>query len=139
MLEQNKGKVKIVFKNFPLRRHKYAVKAARAALAADQQGKFWEFHERLFFNYNRLNDEKIREIAVGLDLDQTEFKKQIKSPRIMSKIEGDMLDGIQAGVKSVPAIFVNGRLLRNRILKDFQILIDKELIKLEKAVDKPKP
>jgi len=139
VLEQNKGKVKIVFKNFPLRRHKYAVKAARAALAADQQGKFWEFHERLFFNYNRLNDEKIREIAVGLDLDQTEFKKQIKSPRIMSKIEGDMLDGIQAGVKSVPAIFVNGRLLRNRILKDFQILIDKELIKLEKAVDKPKP
>ena len=74
-----------------------------------------------------------------MDLDQTEFKKQIKSPRIMSKIEGDMLDGIQAGVKSVPAIFVNGRLLRNRILKDFQILIDKELIKLEKAVDKPKP
>jgi len=139
VLEQNKGKVKIVFKNFPLRRHKYAVKAARAALAADQQGKFWEFHDRLFFNYNRLNDEKIREIAVGLDLDQTEFKKQIKSPRIMSKIEGDMLDGIQAGVKSVPAIFVNGRLLRNRILKDFQILIDKELIKLEKAVDKPKP
>jgi len=139
VLEQNKGKVKIVFKNFPLRRHKYAVKAARAALAAHSQGKFWEFHDWLFVNYNRLNDQKIREITVGLELDQTEFKKQIKSPRIMSKIEGDRLDGIQAGVKSVPAIFVNGRSLRNRTLKDFQILIDKELKKLKKAADQPKP
>ena len=129
MLEQNKGKVKIVFKNFPLRSHQYAARAARAALAAESQGKFWEFHDRLFFNYNRLNDQKIREISVGLMLDQTEFKKQMKSPRIMSKIENDMLDGTQAGVKSLPAIFVNGRSLRNRTLKDFQILIDKELEK----------
>jgi len=139
VLEQNKGKVKIVFKNFPLRRHKYAVKAARAALAADRQGKFWQFHDRLFFNYNRINDQKIREIATGLRLDQDEFKKQMKSPQITSRIEGDILEGAQAGVKSVPAIFVNGRLLRSRTLKAFQILIDKELEKLKKAADKPKP
>lgn len=139
MLEQNKGKVKIVFKNFPLRRHKYAVKAAKAALAAERQGKFWQFHDRLFFNYNRINDDKIREIATGLRLDQTEFKKQMNSTQIMSRIEGDILEGTQAGVKSVPAIFINGRLLRNRTLKAFQILIDKELKKLKKAAEKPKP
>jgi protein-disulfide isomerase len=63
VLEKNPKTVKIVFKNFPIRSHKFAAQAAVAALAADRQGKFWEFHDELFNNYNRLNEEKVQEIA----------------------------------------------------------------------------
>ena len=60
--------MKLVFKNFPLRNHKFARPAAIAALAANKQGKFWELHDQLYKNYNKLNEQKIREIAqqVGL-------------------------------------------------------------------------
>jgi protein-disulfide isomerase len=76
LLKKYPDKVNLVFKNFPIRSHKFAVKAAAAALAADRQEKFWEFHDMLFENYNRLNDQKIQEIAGLLGLDETEFKKQ---------------------------------------------------------------
>ncbi len=57
MLEQYPNDVKLVFKNFPLTRiHKFAMDAAVASMAANQQGKFWEFHAGLFKNYNNLND-----------------------------------------------------------------------------------
>ncbi|MDH3567988.1 MAG: thioredoxin domain-containing protein, partial [Desulfobacteraceae bacterium] len=69
VLENNPENVKIVFKNFPLRRHKYATKAAMAALAADGQGKFWAFHDRLFENYKQLSDQKINDIARDLGFD----------------------------------------------------------------------
>lgn len=131
VLEKNHGKVKLVFKNFPLRSHKYAGQAARAALAAAMQGKFWEFHNQLFLNYKSLNDQKISDIARDLGFDADKFDKQTADSRIVSQIRRDIQDGIQAGVKSVPAIFVNGRLLRNRTLKDLQVLIDKELEKLK--------
>ena len=59
VLEKNPDKVKLVFKNFPLRNHKFAMPAATAALAAEKQGKFWEFHDLLFKDYNRLNEQKV--------------------------------------------------------------------------------
>jgi len=133
VLKNNPEKVKLVFKNFPLRIHKYAVKAALAVLAADAQGKFWEFHDRLFSQYNRIDDEKIKNIALGLRLDQAKFEKQRKSPEIRSKVEQDILDGTQAEVNSTPTVFINGKKLRSRTLKGFQDLIDKELEKNEKT------
>ena len=57
------NEVKLVHKDFPLRNQKYAQKAPAAALTANRQGKFWEFHDRLFKNANRLNDQKLQEIA----------------------------------------------------------------------------
>ena len=74
VFEQNPDKVKIVFKNFPIRGHAFAVKAAQAALAAYGQGMFWEFHDLLFKNYNVLSDEKIEEIRSQLGLDANQFK-----------------------------------------------------------------
>ncbi|MBL7178295.1 MAG: thioredoxin domain-containing protein [Desulfobacteraceae bacterium] len=71
-------KPKLVFKNFPLSKHKFAMKAAAAALAANKQGKFWEFHDRLFKNYKNLNDTKIQEIAKELALDMERFNKDLK-------------------------------------------------------------
>ena len=127
MLEKNPKTVKIVFKNFPIRSHKFAVQAAAAALAADRQGKFWDFHDELFNNYNRLNEKKVQEIAVKFKLDKAQFEKDRKDPRLLEQIKYDVNEAIQAGVGSVPSVFVNGRKLKERSLKGFQDLIDKEL------------
>lgn len=132
MLEKYPHNVKVVFKNFPLRSHPFAVKAAAAALAAGSQGKFWEFHDLLFENYNRINDQKIRDIALSLNLDLVEFEKKMNDPEIQQKIGQDVMDGRQAGVNSTPTVFINGRILRNRSLNGFEEAIDKELQKLKK-------
>jgi len=130
VLEKNSGKVKLVFKNFPLQSHKNARKAAAAALAADRQGKFWPFHDRLFGSADKLSDEKILEIAGSLGLNMEVFKSDLKNPAIQAKIQQDFQDGIQAGVRGTPAVYINGRMLKNRTLAGFQEIIDKELGKI---------
>jgi predicted DsbA family dithiol-disulfide isomerase len=130
VLENNTGKVKLVFKNFPLTRHKYAIKAAMAALAADKYGKFWKFHDQLFLEHDKLNDQKIREIARNLGFNNEEFEKMMKDPKISAKIKKDVLDGRQAGVTGTPTVFVNGRRLKNWSLNGIQMLIDKKLEKM---------
>ena len=132
VLEKNPENVKFVFKNYPLRNHKFAMKAAVAALAAGSEGKFWEFHDELYKNYNKLSDQKIREIALGLGFDQAEFEKKMNDPRITAMIRQDLQDGAQAGVRGTPTIFINGRRLKNRSLQGFQAAIDKELQRLGK-------
>ena len=129
--------VKVVFKNFPLSSHRFALKAAAAALAAERQGKFWEFHDRLFENYNRLNDQTIGQIASALNLDLVEFEKSMRDPAIEEKIRQDVYDGRQAGVNSTPSVFINGRRLRNRSLEGFQEAIEKELQRLGKKAPEP--
>ena len=137
VLEKYPQDVKVVFKNFPLRNHKFAMKASVAALAAESQGKFWEFHDLLFKNYNKLNDQKIRDISIELGLDQTQFDKMMKDPGTTARIRQDVRDGAQAGVRGTPTIFINGRRLKDRSLKGFQTAIDKELQKLGKKRAEP--
>ena len=127
VLEKYPNQVKLVFKNFPLRDHKFAMQAAIAALAAEKQGKFWEFHDLLFKDYNHLNEQKIREIAQQLNLDMEKFEKDRKDPQIMAMINRDLSEGNQAGVRGTPTVFINGRLLRNRSMAGFQELIEKAL------------
>ena len=129
VLEKNPDSVKLVFKHFPLRNHKFAMKAAIAALAAEKQGKFWEFHDLLFKNYNRLNEQKVKEIALQLNLDMEKFEKDRKDPALTAIINRDLSEGMKAGVRGTPAVFINGRLLRKRSMEGFQELIDKALKK----------
>jgi len=129
VLEKNPNQVKLVFKNFPLRNHKFAMPAAVAALAAEKQGKFWEFHDLLFKDYNLLNEQKVKEIAQQLNLDMEKFEKDRKDPQIRAMINRDLAEGNRAGVRGTPAIFINGRLLRNRSPAGFQELIEKALEK----------
>ena len=131
MLEKNPKTVKIVFKNFPIRSHKFAIQAAVAALAADRQGKFWDFHDELFKHYDSLNEEKIQEIAGKLALERAQFEKDRQDPLLMEQIKYDYNEGIRIGVRSVPSVFVNGRKLKERTLEGFQALIDKELERLK--------
>jgi thiol-disulfide isomerase/thioredoxin len=126
--KRNPETVKIVFKNMPLQFHKFADPAARAALAAGNQGMFWGFHDELFAA-EQLNLQVIDETAVKLGLDIEKWKKDMVSQEIRQKIYADVQDAKQAGVTGTPTIFVNGRLLKNRSLQGFQELIDKELKK----------
>ena len=106
--------------------------AVVGALAAHQQGKFWEFHDELFKNYNKLNDAKIDEIATNLGLDMEAFKKDMENPAITGLVQRDLKDGVAAGVRGTPSIFVNGRLLQQRSLAGFKSAIDGELAKVKK-------
>ena len=137
MLEQYPKDVKVVFKNFPIRSHKFAVKAAVAALAAGEQGKFWEFHDLLFKNYNQLSDQKIQEIAQTVGLNMEEYEKKKNDPAIRRKVDQDFSDGRQAGVRGTPTVFINGIRLRDRSLQGFQSAIDNQLQRLGKTATKP--
>lgn len=131
ILAKNQGKVKITFKNMPLQFHEMAEPAARAALAAHEQGKFWEFHDKLF-TAPQLNAAALTSIASGLGLDMTRFDTDMKSPAIRQKVNKDMLDAQKAGVTGTPTVYINGRKLKQRSPEGFQALIDDELKKAGK-------
>ena len=120
-------------KNFPLENiHKFAKPASHAALAANKQGKFWAFHEKLFKNYRALNEEKVIEIAKELGLDMEAFSRDRKSQSVKRQVSRDLYDGRQAGVRGTPTVFINGKLLRKRNLKGFEDMIEAQLKKQKK-------
>ncbi len=127
VLENNPDNVKIVFKNMPLRFHKFATPAALAALAAGEQGKFWEFHDELFAASPKLGPSKINEIAKNIGLNIETFKKDLASSAIKQKLAKDLKDAQEAGVTGTPTIFINGIKLKSRTLGAIQKLIDEEL------------
>ena len=130
MLDKYPKKVKLVLKNFPLSSiHPFAYKAAVAALAAHAQGKFREFHHRLFENYRALNDAKIQEIATELKLDMKRFNKAMQDPSIQKLIDRDIQEGEEAGIESIPIIYVNGKLPKEANLQGLEDLIEAEIKK----------
>lgn len=129
VLDKYPDNVKLVIKHFPLANHKYAHKAATAALAANVQGKFWEFHSKLFKNYKVINDTKIQDIAKELGLDMEKFNKDKQLPAIKRLIDRDVSNGRQIGVRGTPTIFINGKSLRSRSLPGIYQVIEAELKK----------
>ena len=119
--------VKLVFKQFPLNMHPFSRKAAAASLAAGEQGKFWEMHDRVFENSRRLSDALFLQVAEGLGLDMTKFKESLNGLSIQARIKEDIQDGIKAGVRGTPTVFIDGKLLRDRSLKGFEEMIEKDL------------
>jgi protein-disulfide isomerase len=118
-----------VIKQFPLTSHKFARKAAQASLAAHQQGKFWEFHEKLLKNHKQINDEKIEQIAEELHLDMKKFRTDINLPDIHRIINRDIQNGREIGVTGTPTIFINGKRTRLRDPAEFIKKIESELKK----------
>ncbi|HIJ91632.1 MAG: thioredoxin domain-containing protein [Desulfobulbaceae bacterium] len=125
--------VKVVFKQFPLAMHKQAQSAALASLAAHRQGKFWQYHDLLFENQKSLSEAKYTELAKKLGLDLDRFNKDFKSPVGLQYLEHDMADAQQAGVRGTPTIFVNGRRLKERNIKELQQMVSQELGKRSKG------
>lgn len=131
MLKQNEDTVKIVFKNLPLQKHDLAQPAAIAALAADKQGKFWEYHDKLFAE-KKITPESFDKIAKELGLDMAQFKKDLASTPLSNHLKKDIQEAQSLGINGTPTIFVNGRKVKQRSITGFQILIDEELQKLQK-------
>jgi protein-disulfide isomerase len=124
--------VKLVYKNFPLKsKHGFAGRAAVAALAAERQGKFWDFYNLLFANYQGLHQKKIEEFAANLGMDVAQFKKDMRDSRMSAKIQQDMSEGAAAGVRVPPTVFVNGRIVREVTLEGISAGVEKELLKLK--------
>lgn len=127
MLEHNPNKVKIVFKNFPLQSHRFAAVASLASYAAQQQGKFWQYHDLVFKNYQTLTDDSFVNFAQQLGLNMPLFTKQMNSDEAKEKVTADFRDGREAGVSGTPTLFINGRRVRERSLDYVQKLINEAL------------
>ena len=132
ILEKYPDDVRVVYRNMPLGNHPRARPAAEAALCADDQGKFWAYHDRLFENTRKLADEDLLRYAEELELDKEQFVKCFEEKRFAEQVETDMQDGARAGVSGTPAFFVNGILVSGaKPAEDFFRIIDAELERLE--------
>lgn len=100
--------VKIVFKHYPLPFHKEAEPAAKAAWAAQQQGKFWEFHDALFNNQDKLGTDFYLATAKELKLDEAKFKADMNSEAASKQVKEDAEIGSKNGIQGTPGFFVNG-------------------------------
>ncbi len=109
VLRQFEGRVRLVFKNYPLSGHEHAMEAARASFAADNQGKFWEMHDVLFERQTALETADIDRYAAELGLDMDRFHADIASPEVQRRIDADKAEGRRVGVDSTPTIFIQGR------------------------------
>ncbi|MFH7319090.1 DsbA family protein [Desulfurivibrio sp. D14AmB] len=127
VMRRNPDQVKVVFKHFPLPSHQLARPAAVAAMAAQNQGKFWEMHDRIFAAQKELSPAKIRAMAQELQLDMARFDRDINSPEMARRLEKEIADGQQAGVRGTPALFVNGRPVSQRTPEGIQQMIDEIL------------
>jgi protein-disulfide isomerase len=136
VLAKNPDKVRVVFKQLPLRMHNMAQPAALASLAAREQGKFWPMHDLLFANFNQLSEEKIRALAKEAGLDLARFDKDRKTQKLLDEVQRDQALGQQAGVQGTPTVFLNGKLLRERSAAGVQALIDREVARA-KGGEKP--
>jgi protein-disulfide isomerase len=132
VLEKYPQQVKLVFKNFPLASHTFARKAAIAALAANAQGKFWEFHDALLKNFNKLDDAKVQQIATEVGLNIEKFNKEMGDPALEKLVARDVNDGQEAGIRGVPTVFINGKSLKNHSVPGIEEMIAAELKKAGK-------
>lgn len=123
-------KVRVVFRDFPLPMHTNAPKAAEAAHCADDQGKFWEMHDKLFANQKSLAVADLKEYAKALNLDMAKFINCLDSGQKAKVVTENHKAGTDLGISGTPAFFVNGILLSGaQPLQAFKELIDAELAK----------
>lgn len=100
------GRVKLIYRDFPLPIHPYAEEAAYAGICADQQGKFWAMHDRMFADQRALDPTSLRQHAKDLGLDSAAFETCMQSDGPKADIERDKRDGVAAGVRGTPAFLI---------------------------------
>ncbi len=98
--------VAVYFKQFPLQHHEFSELAARAALAAHAQGKFWPMHDIIFRNQMRLEADSFKKFAAELGLNVPRWEKDLQSPEVAQRVQADLMEGREA-VHSTPTLFVN--------------------------------
>ena len=102
------SKVRLVFRDFPLPIHPQARPAAEAANCANAQGKFWEYHAKLFANQSALGEDKLKEYAKDIGLDPAKFEQCLSQKPFSPAIDKDLTEATKLGVNGTPAFFING-------------------------------
>jgi len=138
-LNRYRGKVRLGFRDFPLRQiHARAELAAEASRCAGEQGKFWEYHDLLYSNQARLDPDALQEHSRSIGLDEERFRACLESGKFVSPIEGDLQEGAKYGVSATPTFYINGVVLvGNQPVSAFENIIDSELAKI--GLETPPP
>jgi len=112
LLAKYQDQVSLAYRDFPLRgMHSQAESAAESSRCAGEQGKFWEYHDLLFGNPEKLTQSGLIALAQTAKLDERQFVSCLSSGKYRADVERDLQDGIRAGVMGTPGIFIDGRLL----------------------------
>jgi protein-disulfide isomerase len=127
--------VRIVWKNYPLDFHKDSPLAHLAAMAANEQGKFWEYHDKLFANQPKIQRQDLLQYARELGLDMKRFEQDLDGARGKSAIDADISEAKALGVNGTPAFFVNGHFLSGaKPYEEFARVIESELSRSRAAI-----
>ncbi len=128
VVKEYDGKVRLVFRNFPLSFHDKAGKAAEAALCANEQGKFWQMHDQMFAHQDQLDVSALTQAATTLGLDGAKLGSCLESGKYAADVQRDIEAGKKAGVSGTPAFFINGRMISGaQPYERFKEIIDAEL------------
>jgi len=124
-----KDKIRIVYRQFPLNAiHPRAQKAAEASLCANEQGKFWQLHDAMFTDQQKLTVDDLKAKAAALSLDMAAFGSCLDSGKHAEAIRESIVEGSKAGVDGTPALFINGRYLGgNQPYAEIEKVIEDEL------------
>ncbi|MFL5427439.1 MAG: DsbA family protein, partial [Myxococcales bacterium] len=137
ILSTYKDDVRLVWRNEPLPFHPNALPAAKAAMAAHKQGKFWQMHELMFAHQNELSEAKYEEWAKQIGLDVARWKADKDSPAIAEAIQKDNSYGQQVGANGTPSFFINGKLIAGALPFDtFKTMIDEQIAKANELTKK---
>jgi protein-disulfide isomerase len=131
VLEKYPTDVRLVYRHLPLESiHPHARDAAEAAVCADEQGKFWAYHDKLFENNRALAPADLEHYAVDVGLDPKAFEACLGQKQTKEKVDGDLSAARAAGISGTPAFIVNGKLLSGaQPAQSFFEVIDVELAK----------
>ena len=121
------NKVRLVARDFPLSQHADAFKAAEAAEAAREQGKYWEYINLLLHNQSGLEVEKLKGYATELGLDRAKFDSALDSGKFAEAVQRDIEDGMKLGINGTPALFINGRRVSVKDYDDLKQKVDATL------------
>ena len=121
-------RVKLIYREYPLPNHSNARPASEAGQCANEQGKFWPYHDKLFANQQRLAPTDLKQYAVDLGLDTSKFNACFDSHKFAPVIDTDIAAGNEVGVNGTPAFLINGRMISGaQPFEAFKKIIDEEL------------
>ncbi|HEX8136377.1 MAG TPA: thioredoxin domain-containing protein [Pyrinomonadaceae bacterium] len=121
------GRVRLVARDYPLPQHADAFKAAEAAEAAREQGKYWEYAAKLFGNQSALGVDRLKQYATELGLDRAKFDAALDGERFSGHVRRDLIDGDRVGVNGTPSLFINGRRVSDRSYEGLKAEIEAAL------------
>ena len=128
LLKTYGDRIRLAYRHYPLPNHPHAKPAAEASACANEQGKFWPYHDRLFSNPGKLTGDDLKQHAVELGLDAAAFNACVDARKYRKDVETDMAAGEAAGVSGTPAFFINGRPVFGAMpIENFRQIIDEEL------------